>query len=133
MAGYNGSATIVSRWGEIEVTVDLRSAAEPGGMRTWSGHVDSGDRDELRWAMDGMSIHGLTIRFPNGDEGNLMPSPETTWSLCSISVRGFMRNEGSWRRSAPADMAAKHYSTNPRQAAVDQYRYPPEDLPRRAG
>jgi len=105
MAGYNGPATIVSCWGEIEVTVDLRATPGSDGWRTWSGHLDQCDRDELRRAMDEMSIHGLILRFPNGDEGNVMPSAETTWSPRSISVRGFMRRAGASRPAAPSDLA----------------------------
>lgn len=106
MAGYTGPARIVSCRGEIEVSVDLRSAVESDGWRTWSGHLDRCDRDELRRAMDGMSVHGLIIRFPNGGEGNFMPSPETTWSRCSISVCGFMRGPGAPRQTAPSDAVA---------------------------
>jgi hypothetical protein len=41
--------------------------------------------------MDEMSEYGLVIRFPDGREGNFIPSPENTWSPFSITVSGFMR------------------------------------------
>jgi hypothetical protein len=91
MASYSGPATIVSPRGEIDVTVDLRTRPDPDGCPTWSGHLDRCDRTNLRLAMNDMDAHGLIIRFPNGREGNFMPSPESTWSRFSISIRGFLR------------------------------------------
>jgi len=128
MAGYNGPATIVSRWGEIEVTVDLRAATDTDGWRNWSGHLDRCDREKLRRAMDGMSLQGLIIRFPSGDEGNFMPSPETTWSPCSVSVCGFMRSAGPSRPAAPSDVATATQLPHPRRPDEDQRRDFPQDL-----
>jgi Domain of unknown function (DUF4873) len=88
MATYNGPATIVSTAGEIEVTVDLYSKPDPDGGLTWGGLVDRG---ELGAAVNGMSAYGLVLRFPDGREGNFVPSPRTTWSLFSVGVSGFMR------------------------------------------
>jgi hypothetical protein len=92
MPSYSGPATIVPRHGgEIEVSLDLRSRTDSDGRLTWSGHIDGGDRSELRRVMDEMSEYGLVIRFPDGREGNFIPSPENTWSPFSITVSGFMR------------------------------------------
>jgi hypothetical protein len=91
MASYSGPATIVSPGGEIEVTVELRSRTDPDGGLTWGGLVDRGKRGELGTAVDGMSVYGLVLRFPDGREGNFVPSPPTTWSLFSVGVSGFMR------------------------------------------
>ena len=86
MAGYSGPATIVTLRGEIEVTVDLRTESGSDGHLIWGGYVDRDRRGELDRAMYEMSPYGLVIRFPDGREGNFMPSPQT-----SVSVRGFMR------------------------------------------
>jgi hypothetical protein len=91
MASYSGPATIVSPGGEIEVTVDLHSKPDPDGGLTWGGLVDRGNRGELGAAVNGMSAYGLVLRFPDGREGNFVPSPRTTWSLFSVGVSGFMR------------------------------------------
>ncbi|MDT7610277.1 MAG: hypothetical protein QOG96_4780 [Pseudonocardiales bacterium] len=91
MASYSGPATIVSPGGEIEVTVDLHSKPDPDGGLTWGGLVDRGTRGELGAAVNGMSAYGLVLRFPDGREGNFVPSPRTTWSLFSVGVSGFMR------------------------------------------
>jgi hypothetical protein len=130
MAGYNGPATIVSRRGEIDVTVNLRSRTDPEGCPTWTGHLDRCDRSQLREAMNGMSVHGLIIRFPDGGEGNFMPSPETTWSTCSISIRGFMRGAGDSGAAAAievvaGDPAAAVQLPYPRQPTDDQRRHSP--------
>jgi hypothetical protein len=86
MAGYNGPATIVTLRGEIEVIVDLRTESGSEGRLIWGGHVERDRTGELERAMYEMSPYGLVIRFPDGREGNFMPSPET-----SVRVRGFMR------------------------------------------
>ena len=86
MASYIGPATIVTRHGEVEVIVDLRSGSDPDDHLTWGGHIDRDDQGELDRAMNEMSAYGLVIRLPDGREGNFMPSAEV-----SVSVRGFMR------------------------------------------
>ncbi|WP_445183377.1 DUF4873 domain-containing protein [Pseudonocardia sp. Cha107L01] len=91
MASYNGPAMIVSRGGEIEVTVDLRSRTDPDGSETWAGHIDHGDRSELTLVVKSMSQYGLMIRLPDGHEGHVLLSAETAWSAGSITVSGFLR------------------------------------------
>jgi hypothetical protein len=86
MAGYNGPATIVTLRGEIEVIVNLWTESGSDGRLIWGGYVDRDRRGELELAMYEMSPYGLVIRFPDGREGNFMPSSRT-----SVSVRGFMR------------------------------------------
>jgi len=91
MASYTGPATIVSREGEIEVAIDLRSSTDADGSVTWAGHIDDGDRSALRLAMKTLTCYGMVWRLPDGRKGRFMPSAETTWSIGSISVSGFLR------------------------------------------
>jgi hypothetical protein len=85
-ANYNGPATIVTRGGEIEVIVYLRSGSDSDECLAWGGHIDCDDQGELDRALTELSVYGLVIRLPDGREGNFMPSVDT-----GIRVRGFMR------------------------------------------
>jgi hypothetical protein len=98
MGGYHGPVRIVSLWGDIEVTVDLRADSGSDGRRTWSGYLDRCDRDRIRRAMEGMGVHALVIRFSNGDEGNVIPSPEMTWSFPASASVGSCEMRGSHSR-----------------------------------
>lgn len=85
-ANYNGPATIVTRGGEIDVIVYLRSGPDSDERLAWGGHINCEDQGELDRALNEVSVYGLVIRLPDGREGNFVPSVDT-----GVSVRGFMR------------------------------------------
>jgi hypothetical protein len=91
MASYAGPATIVSFDGEIEVTVDLRSKTSADGAATWVGYVEHSDQDALSCAAISVGQYGLTIRLPDGREGQFMPIADLGQSTGGIDVSGFMR------------------------------------------
>lgn len=93
-ASYAGPATVVSRDGEIDVTVELRPRTDPGGAPIWVGYVDhsdGSDRGELACVGACTGQYGLTLRLPDGREGHFMPSTEIGWSASGFGVSGFLR------------------------------------------
>jgi hypothetical protein len=93
-AGYAGPATVISRDGELDVTVDLRPSADSAGAPGWVGYVDNSVQSEpgaLACVGASAGQYGLTLRLPDGREGHFIPSTEIGWAASGFGVSGFLR------------------------------------------
>jgi len=93
-ASYAGPATVLSRDGEIDVTVKLHPRADSDGALTWVGYVDNSDRSEqgeLSCVAACAGQYGLILRLPDGREGQFIPSSDISWPTSGFGVSGFLR------------------------------------------